>query len=767
MTTVAIDLREEMDESDVLNTRAPLHFKQKQQLQYAQQQIHPAAPSDSKAKFLIRALPRECNPTPVTAASAGAPATLLSSPSAHKLKNQNDAVEEALAADNPFDDLTEEKLQHLSGKQDLARVTSLQIAVNSTQHSVEVIGELLPSLQQLRLHNSVLSSFRDLGTSLHSLQSLWAMRCSIRDLDGISALTGLQELYLQHNSITDISPLTMHEEIVVLDLEGNQVCDIGQIEQLAFCPQLRSLNLKDNPVGRISCYRQIVANFLPQLEMLDGKPLVDEERRKLADSVIDAVIAKHQEDLAAEATDNELGADIIRSPRASGGLNGAQLARSSSSTRVGVETTSDPVKDDYGSSLTHGTDIVFAGNVTSALRRHRNETDPESPKRTSRNQQASGFDHNSDRPQTPARISITDTLDRANELENRKYKSRDAILNELKSWQMEAASWQLGVTHVAQDGTESTTKHIVKSHHDKRPNTSAGVMRNGKAVAEAFVEQRPPSSSRPKTPGSPTKSQRSSLTGQWTVDILILDDHDERRPCSPTKTPRGIYASSSTERDWNLDALSPKVDFSHSSWKDKLPSSRPATSQGRIHRPSKYKPSKEADHNSSDSDSDDFAVGRDSAPFPRKSSKKQPPGAFFNIVESLNAIDKWRDEMDDDSSIVNVRSDCLSPRRLTTPAVETSADILVIDHSSSDGHAKVPAMELGPANFESDERVVRWMKEKHKMVAETKTREGFRRFFRGIDAPRLERILQEVFKDQVKVRRRMQIMQGFFHGQLQ
>lgn len=104
----------------------------------------------------------------------------------------------------------------LSGKQELACVTYLQISVDSGKQSVEAIGELLPSLQQLKLTNSTLHSFRDLGTSLHSLQILWVVRSGISDLDGIGALTGLQELYLQYNDISDLSPLTLHEEIQVI-----------------------------------------------------------------------------------------------------------------------------------------------------------------------------------------------------------------------------------------------------------------------------------------------------------------------------------------------------------------------------------------------------------------------------------------------------------------------------------------------------------------------------------------------------------------------
>lgn len=106
--------------------------------------------------------------------------------------------------------------QQVTGRQDLSRVTSLRISVDAGKQSVEVVGELLPSLQQLTLENSVLYSFRDLGTSLHSLQVLSVARSGITDLDGIGALTCLQQLYVQHNRIADISPLSMHEELQVV-----------------------------------------------------------------------------------------------------------------------------------------------------------------------------------------------------------------------------------------------------------------------------------------------------------------------------------------------------------------------------------------------------------------------------------------------------------------------------------------------------------------------------------------------------------------------
>lgn len=280
---------------------------------------------------------------------------------------------------------------------------------------------------------------------------------------------------------------------------------------------------------------------------------------------------------------------------------------------------------DSGSSLTHGTNIVFAGNVTSSLRRHRSENESDAQfmaltqqlaasNSSSEGESGPAVPHTNghetpsssrcvtpllmERPKTPARMSITDTLDRANELETQKHKSRDAILNELKAWQQEGAVSQVGVTHVPplHRDSSSPSKRKAASRSkgaataaqaaERRPNTSAGVLRNGVSVKEAFVDTRRDResssngaggerrSSRAKTPATLhyRSSFSSSRTSSGTVDILILDEGDERRPCSPTKSSKGIFTTGASKdhREWNFDALAPTLDLStaESSWRN-------------------------------------------------------------------------------------------------------------------------------------------------------------------------------------------------------
>ncbi|KAF4047016.1 Leucine-rich repeat domain-containing protein [Phytophthora infestans] len=761
------DLRHEMDEN-VIVTSTTMKLKPTPK------------PADIKTSFLIRTLPRDCNPTPVPTGGLGASALGLLSPIINQPKKQDTELE-TLQLDNPFDDITEDKLIQLTGSHDLERVTSLQISIDSTKQSVEVIGELLPSLQQLRLQQSNLSSFRDLGTSLRSLRVLWAMHCQISDLDGIGALMNLQELYLQHNEVSDISPLTMHEELRVIDLEGNRITDIGQIEQLAFCPQLMSLNLTGNSVETVKHYRQIVTNFVPQLVSLDDEALSDSERVKLSDSEIDAAICNHQDRLHTDVSASDpMVPNELSSPR--------QL----SSNGLPVDS---PRADDSGSRLTHGTDIVFAGNVSSALRRHRHEatgSNRDLYKHTGGSSEDSASSVNTrpssshglpERPKTPAqRISITDTLDRARELDTHKHKSRDAILDELKTWQLDSVGTsQIGVPRDTNKALylEDTTANrsrcrrkgsidgvtgngaAIVARLERRPNTSAGVLRNGVNVREAFVEPArvPP---RPRSRGGSSKC-RGLSSGTSTVDILILDGSDDtKRPCSPIKTSIASYTKAlGRQHDWNLDVLSPTVDISTA--KRHLPTS--LSSKQQLRR------SQRQEENEDSSDDDESSVCP-AVVSELGSPTLVPKTAFFNVAESLNAIEKWRDELEDDAedfvnlSVAGLPS-CLSPRNIRVTKEATSVDTANTSCNQQNSPTRLQLnqkLTLGPGNHESDRHLVQLVRERQ---GQLKTREGFRSFLRGIDKERLETVLRQAFADPDKVKRRMQLMIGFFRHEIQ
>ncbi|XP_031554833.1 serine/threonine-protein kinase 11-interacting protein-like [Actinia tenebrosa] len=155
--------------------------------------------------------------------------------------------------DEETDNLWEEflspnKLKSLSGVSNLEDITCLEMQVNTNEQSLGNFGAMLPNLVQLKLSNSVISTVRDLGTSLGNLKILWMSQCGLTDLDGISSLSSLVELFVAFNDIGDVSPVSMLENLEVLDLEGNLIDDLSQVEFLSLCSSLKSLNLEGNPV---------------------------------------------------------------------------------------------------------------------------------------------------------------------------------------------------------------------------------------------------------------------------------------------------------------------------------------------------------------------------------------------------------------------------------------------------------------------------------------------------------------------------------------
>ncbi|CAG02391.1 unnamed protein product, partial [Tetraodon nigroviridis] len=131
---------------------------------------------------------------------------------------------------------------------DLSHVTSLELCIDTQEHTLGNFGVYLPKLIQLRMNNSVIKSVRDLGTTLYHLQVLWMTRCSLRDLSGIANFSSLKELYLAYNSVSQLSQVGMLENLQLLDLEGNDVADLVQVQYLALCAKLQTLILEGNPV---------------------------------------------------------------------------------------------------------------------------------------------------------------------------------------------------------------------------------------------------------------------------------------------------------------------------------------------------------------------------------------------------------------------------------------------------------------------------------------------------------------------------------------
>jgi hypothetical protein len=205
----------------------------------------------------------------------------------------------------------------MAGEDDLDDVTNLELVVDTSEQTIERLGEMCPNLTSLKLNNSTLESFRDLGTSLRTLRILWLSRSGVTDLDGIGALVGLQELYLAFNDITDLTPLAMHDCLQVLDIESNRVSDMNQIDQLGTCPNLFSLSLalEGNPVHHFKGYRRLVVHYIPQLQCLDEKDVDTDDYIEVTHDLLEQVAITRPPSAKEEGNEQEMVVDAIKYAR--------------------------------------------------------------------------------------------------------------------------------------------------------------------------------------------------------------------------------------------------------------------------------------------------------------------------------------------------------------------------------------------------------------------------------------------------------------------
>ena len=193
--------------------------------------------------------------------------------------------------------LSRSKLQEISGCDDLSKVTSLVMDINTKKTTLGNFGQYLPALKHLTLNGSFIPSVRDIGTSFHFLTVLYLCECNLSDVDGISAMQNLEELHISHNDVVDASPVSFLDQLKVLNAEWNQISDIEQIDYFALMPDLVCLNLLHNPItdnftnGGYASFENYVEAKVPNLLLINGKAFKKLQNPSLDGSVVEITIA--------------------------------------------------------------------------------------------------------------------------------------------------------------------------------------------------------------------------------------------------------------------------------------------------------------------------------------------------------------------------------------------------------------------------------------------------------------------------------------------
>ena len=68
-----------------------------------------------------------------------------------------------------------------------SNLTKLEISIDSTETSLQVVGEHCPNITELKFKSSYVRSLRDIGTSFKNLKILKALKVGLEELEGITS----------------------------------------------------------------------------------------------------------------------------------------------------------------------------------------------------------------------------------------------------------------------------------------------------------------------------------------------------------------------------------------------------------------------------------------------------------------------------------------------------------------------------------------------------------------------------------------------------
>lgn len=90
---------------------------------------------------------------------------------------ENEEIEDAIELNERF------LSQHLGVKlEELSTLTKIELRVDTSCHNLQVTGEILCSLEYLKMSDSIIKCFRDIGSSFKFVRVLHLARCELREV---------------------------------------------------------------------------------------------------------------------------------------------------------------------------------------------------------------------------------------------------------------------------------------------------------------------------------------------------------------------------------------------------------------------------------------------------------------------------------------------------------------------------------------------------------------------------------------------------------
>ena len=133
-------------------------------------------------------------------------------------------------------------------EENLYNLKKLSIIITNDYGLLNQFGNFLPQLKLLKLNNSNILNFNDIGTNFNNIICLQMKNCHLKNINGIICMQNLQIFDIENNEVSDLLDIDMCTKLRKIVLKKNNISDSDNLTFLSSITKLEYIDIRDNPI---------------------------------------------------------------------------------------------------------------------------------------------------------------------------------------------------------------------------------------------------------------------------------------------------------------------------------------------------------------------------------------------------------------------------------------------------------------------------------------------------------------------------------------
>ncbi len=133
-------------------------------------------------------------------------------------------------------------------EENLNNLKKLSIIITNDYGLLNQFGNFLPQLKLLKLNNSNILNFNDIGTNFNNIICLQMRNCHLKNINGIICMQNLQIFDIENNEVSDLLDIDMCTKLRKIVLKKNNISESDNLTFLSSITKLDYIDIRDNPI---------------------------------------------------------------------------------------------------------------------------------------------------------------------------------------------------------------------------------------------------------------------------------------------------------------------------------------------------------------------------------------------------------------------------------------------------------------------------------------------------------------------------------------